>query len=703
MDDVNVWLKAPLAPYNHIYGKNGRLYADSKTSFYRETTDIDKLTFDSGNQKVLANITAAGGIKQLTFYRENHLTEEKPGVWVNKNLAQTNNVDFAVIVDGEWTNLTKNDHDFVIDTIADSVPRIQHRLSNVQITEVPFCPIAGDKRDSMLVVGFWVTNRSQSSISVDLPVPKLYQKKYSDQQNVLLTGVGSTHLKLAPGERGSVGIALIDPDCVYELSRINQLNLDRTLIATVEYFMSKFGGLNLDNKEMTVIFRRSIYQSLLSLAMDSKDNIVGSNWGSYPATNRIWNKDMYYAALPTLFLDGYLCRRVIRWFTRYGVKPEGTKFHGGLEHSVGNALAAGMLAGMYYQWTGDRDFFVRNVDIVDTAVKIIDELERRRPDKKNHLCHSEWVSDAYALGDYHTGSNICLWLAATGMSRICQIMGRNGDAKRLQKLSEDVRADINHLLVIADGPFGRQWLEGRDRNGQYEAVKISKYRHDIYDQGLVFLEYMIKNEQINLLMHDGEESDTTLAPVYGFVSLTSPVYQHTMRFAGSEGNPTYVPNIKGISWGMESGATFPGFISVLMGHTASSIDFETFFIELTKLADLDGSWWWWPYPVKPSYGHVVRNFGCGKCGWASGMISVILITQYMGLRVDAGRLIIQPMANLSKYSWMNARLGNRHFDVALTKQHVRVRNLGDRPLTIIFSGQCRNVCAKGSCCFERSK
>ena len=518
----------------------------------------------------------------------------------------------------------------------------------------------------------------------------------------MLTGVGSTHLKLLPGEQGSVGIALIDPDCVYELSCIKRFNFDKALIATVKYFTSKFGGLNLANQEMTVLCRRSIYQSLLSLAMNINDEVVGSNWGSYPATKRIWNKDMYYAALPTLFLDGYLCRKVIRWFNRYGVKPKGTKFRGGLEHSVGNALAAGMLAGMYYQWTGDSDFFVRNEDIVDTAVEIIYELEMMRPDKKNHLCHSEWVSDAYALGDYHTGSNICLWLATTGMSRICQIVGRNEDAKRLRKLGEDVQADINRLLVISDGPLGRQWPEGRNLNGQYKAVSISKYRYDIYNQGLVFLEYMLKDEQINLLMHDGEESDTTLAPVYGFVSLTDPVYQHTMRFAGSDDNPTYVPNIKGISWGAESGATFPGFISVLMGHTASSIDFETCFIELTKLADLDGSWWWWPYPVKPSYGHVVRNFGCGKCGWAAGMISVILISQYMGLRVDEGSLLIRPMANLSKYSWMNARLGDRHFDVVLTKQYVRVRNLDDQPLAVVFSGQSRKICAKSSCCFERS-
>lgn len=58
-------------------------------------------------------------------------------------------------------------------------------------------------------------------------------------------------------------------------------------------------------------------------------------------------------------------------------------------------------------------------------------------------------------------------------------------------------------------------------------------------------------------MHDGEESDTTLMPFYGYCDYFDESYRNFVNFTVTE-NPTYDAEIKGIRWGGMSGATFPG-------------------------------------------------------------------------------------------------------------------------------------------------
>lgn len=690
MRELRDLLEEPIAPFNHVYFRNGRIFTRNSMSFYHNAADDQALTFDVGNQKVLANISITGGIDHLTFYRENHFTEEKPGVWVNKTLAQSSHLKLMLKVNGQLRRLNDKNHNFEIDTLKDCIPRIQHHFDDVDIVEVPFCPIVGDHRLSMLVVGLWIRNLTNHDLHVEFLGPKLFQDKYSDQQNVLINRIGTSKKVLTPNGVNDFGIALIDPDCFRLQEGIKQFKLTETLISTIDYFQNIFGGLQLSTPELTVLVKRAMYQSLLSLAMDRHGNIVGSNWGSFPATSRIWNRDMFYSALPTTMLDSFLCRRVIKWFTEFGVKPPGTKFEGGVTHSASNALAAGMLAGMYYQWTGDTKFFKNHTEVLSKALCVIYKLEMCRPIRRLALCQSKWVSDAYALGDFHTGSNICLWAATSGLAQVCSAVGRKDDSKRLKAISQKIHQDIDSYLVIP-GPFGQQWPEGRNMNGNYRHVSMKSYQMPILDQGLVFLDYMLNDDTLDLLMHDGEESDTTMAPVYGFVSNSNLVFQHTMHFTASSANPTYVPEIHGISWGSESGATFPGFISILMAQSQNAEDFENAIMELIKLADLDGSWWWWPYPTHPEYGKVVRNFGCGKCGWGSGMFSCIIITQYLGLTMSNGQLRVNPMPGLKNYSWENAHIGNCYFNLRVEKKSISIQNLGSKELKVCMDGQFYTV------------
>lgn len=117
------------------------------------------------------------------------------------------------------------------------------------------------------------------------------------------------------------------------------------------------------------------------------------------------------------------------------------------------------------------------------------------------------------------------------------------------------------------------------------------------------LQDVVEDGKINLLMHDGEESDTTLMPFYGYCDYFDDLYRNFMNFTVTE-NPTYDAEIKGIRWGAMSGATFPGFISAL-SVAENEEEFrgkEGRLTELLRLADVDGSWWWWPYGVESHRG-----------------------------------------------------------------------------------------------------
>ena len=209
---------------------------------------------------------------------------------------------------------------------------------------------------------------------------------------------------------------------------------------------------------------------------------------------------------------------------------------------------------------------------------------------------------------------------------------------------------------------------------------------------------MIHNHQIDLMMHDGEESDTTLAPIYNFVKLDNSVYRATMKFTGSVHNPTYVSKIDGISWGEESGATFPGFISIMMGHSDDG-QLNAQLNKLVNLSDLDGSWWWWPYPLNPSRKKVVRNLGCGKCGWASGMFISLMITQLLGVSRENNMISVHP--TIDGFSWENIPMGSDRISLTVTPSSIEVANVGVQNITLFCQGQKNKLAVGKVISYER--
>lgn len=697
MKFIEKMLKAQIAPFSHIGVKNGELYTLNTSSYYAQDLTENDLFFDVGNQKSLANFRPNGSIECLTFYQGNWRTEEKPGVWVNKGIRQTKDITFSLNVNGKVYLLAKADHDRDIDVVNDVMTRIQHYYHELSVTELPFCPILEDNtRLSMCIVPFFVKNISANVLHVALNEPPLFRSKYSDQQNINII-LKKSILTLQPGESGVLSLALVDPSCTNDLILFKQNDDIVWLKQTYMYYSNFFTNLKMKQTELTHMVRRAAYQSLLSLAMDASGKIVGSNWGSFPATSRIWNKDMYYACLPTVWMDKELCQKSILWFDTFGVKQVGSKFHGGVTHSIGNTLSAALLSGLYFQYNDDLNFFRVHSELVDHMVSLVRLILSKRPNQDYALCHSDWVSDAYALGDFHTGSNICLWSAINGLLPILTSLGRYSEVEYFQTISKNIKNEIDNFLTVS-GKFGKQWLEGRNIHGDYHASSTLQYEKPIQDQGLIFLNYMIHNHQIDLMMHDGEESDTTLAPIYNFVKLDNSVYRAAMKFTGSVHNPTYVSKIDGISWGEESGATFPGFISIMMGHSDDG-QLNAQLNKLVNLTDLDGSWWWWPYPLNPSRKKVVRNLGCGKCGWASGMFISLMITQLLGVSRENNMISVHP--TIDGFSWENIPMGSDRISLTVTPSSIEVANVGVQNITLFCQGQKKKLAVGKVISYER--
>lgn len=668
-------------PYFNISFKNGKFETTNNYSYFRNNLNerINSFSYDVSNQKALGNIDVYGSLKQLTFFQGNFYVEQKPGVWVHKKFNTTTNMDFLIAINGKHISLTDKDHDFDTDLIEDSLPRFVHKYKEYNIILIPFCPITKDKKFSMLVYQVFVENLTDKEIVINqFEMPK-YQKKYSDQFNVIVDQEAICDEVIKPYECKTFSIGLIDPNSYDEINFFEKANTMNWLKETIEYYKNIYGDLSLEDDRLPHLINRAIYESLSAFAENREGNSVGSHWGSTPATEQIWNKDMFYSTLPSVFFEPKLCQKQILWFTKYGVRFRGKKFKGGIEHSLSNSMSAAILSGLYYEYTNDIKFFVNNPVVLQRARQIIDEEISKKVPGEMMLFSSTWISDAYSLGKFHTGSNVCFWKACESLANIYKGLGSQELSNYYSEIAKEVKKAILENMTF-NGQFGEQFLEGIG-DQEKEFYSINNYDKPILNQGMIFLTDVIKNKKIDLKMHDGEESDTTMIPFYNFLSLEDPRYENSMEFAASTLNPTYGADIRGIRWGDKSGATFPGFITVLMGVINDKEQRTKQLEELLHLSDLEGSWWWWPYKVNGKPGDVYRDIGCGKCGWASGTFISLFITQFLGIQVKNNTLLIKPLFSFN-FSWHKLHIGNIIVNISCQDNEVRVTNYSAHNINI---------------------
>jgi len=179
---------------------------------------------------------------------------------------------------------------------------------------------------------------------------------------------------------------------------------------------------------------------------------------------------------------------------------------GPVTNSLGNSVAALVLAGTYYQMTGDRSFFLKHPEILTRGEEILNAVLASRRDTP-FLFPSLYVSDGDARGDFHTGSNVSAWRAFQSMARLAREVYH---AAALAEAWESVASAIRDAIqsrCTAEGTYGRQYVEGSMADESF------------------------------FKLHDGEESDTTLMPFYGFCEPDDPAYLNHARLAVTPENP----------------------------------------------------------------------------------------------------------------------------------------------------------------------
>lgn len=661
-------LNQPMGNLFFIERINGKYRMGDTVSHFNSNKNFEALTFDISNNKVLANVGVQGTLKALTLYRDSYfancspsseISDSWPGVWVAKDNSSYGPYSFRIETGGESFDLDNVDWDFRTGYLDNIIPITEFKGAGGKFTAkvVTYAPVSSDGNERIrgAVYGLYLENNADEKLTGTVHLPKL-MKTVRKRINLLWTdsmswaaldpydyemGLGdseksttSVSFSLGKGENLWVPVVFnnLGDDA---LQLINSRGTLGWLNQTGHYFRKMLGNLQTpDDPYLADFFERQVLAAFGSIAMAPSGKIAGSNWGSYPATRQIWMKDFYYTSLPFMMLDKELAKKIILWFNEFGVRPKGNIKEGGVNHSVGISMASIMLSGFYYEYSGDAGFFSGNPQLKQNWDKILEELIVSRKDTGIWLFPSRYISDGYILPDYHTGSNVCAWFAFKSYARLLRNVYHEPEkAASFENLAVKVKEAILGRCTI-NGPYGKQFIEATYRDGR-EAPMES----------------------------DGEESDITLMPLYGFLTWDDPVYLNYMRFSMSEHNTIYSPKLHAIKW-YDVPSTAPGYMKGICAGTNKNSLFgeHGFLTEVRKITDADGSIWWWTYGwgtknETPAYGNVVRGNlgGFGKAGWFSGVYASVFISRFLGLSYskDENALGFMPFMPSGGYEWKN--------------------------------------------------
>lgn len=705
-------LAQPKSRYFGVVYENGRFAANDELSFFGRKLPDPELTFDISNNKILVNVNMNGSVKYVTVYNGQYASDNIPGVWMCKDFRKTGPYAFGLKLGGQGVDLGRDDLPYATSLLDNLFPVTEYRFGDVQATLLTFAPISADGTARLrgAVYGLHVENRSGRDVygEVTLPRPDTEEERlfsgpdfciYPVELDIWNAANGTAPFHLAPGQ--SIWVpTVICPPGEETLRLVGEKGTLYWLNETWAYFRGMLGRLEMRDDPFAAEFHeRAMLQCFGSIAMDHQGAVAGANWGTYPTTEFTWNKDMYYSFLPFQTAEPELFKQGVRWFLEHGVRPPGNRYPGGISHSLSNSLSSVVMAGLYYRSTGDKRFFLDHPDIDLSIRRLLEETLRTRKQDGPWLFPSVWLSDAYSLGDYHTGSNVVAWAAFRHYARIVgEVFGDTETAERYWTIAARIKDDLQRLNTVG-GPFGLQYTEGTSAGSDALKDDASKYAGDYADFGMQFIGHLTQGGSIDLFHHDGEESDTILMPLYGYAAYDDPAYRHYMQFSLSPHNPTYNPESRGIQWGDHAACTFPGYMSGLGMITdfASMSGTDGYFTQIRKLTDVDGSLWWWPYLNGARYGDVVRHHNCGKCGWASGVFSGLFVSQILGIAYDAPahRLSFRPLRAAGSFAWEGVRLGSGAFNLSYRQEgnvaEAIAANIGARAVAVLVELPCEQA------------
>lgn len=654
--------------------------------FRRLDADLS-LYYNLGNNAVSASVTPRGAIHRAQIFtglceaRVAHL----PGVWHGYHYINfCQDLTFALRLGDAVTEIAAQGLRQDTTLILGAFPLTRVRIGELDVRQFVMAPLHEGQRLRALLIGLYIETCAEVAGALVIPPARRGQAYGSHDpagfaEFVLLDGWELTAEGCAfvaragePAYIPTLWVMAQDRD-EFERNREQAATLDsqKLIVETLDHFAGKGGEFRVADMlpGIGALYRRAIHAQLITPFRDRDGQPLGSSWGSDASEcdeNYIWMMDTFYNYLsaglfaPELLLDGvrFFCFRSLpgakakAFWRAAGKLPP----NDGCTHSLGNAVAPIVLAGRYYDLTGDgailREWTAQDPDSgAEVALdarfeRLLADLLATRQADEPHLFRSQWLSDGPARGTYHTGSNMLAWYALRVAARLFgEVFDKESQAAQYAAFAARMREDIyRHCTIVHRGQA--MFNEGAETPP----------------------------------LHDGEESGSTIAPCLGFCEPDDPLLLRYKRFSCTPDNPLWDAVAEGIRWGDEA-ITMPGFISQLAAADFDAALSATLH-KLCGLADVDGEWWWWP--MRPGSREVLRAHKVGKCGWATGVFLLHFVHTLLGVRWDAPtrRLTLKPFVPWDNYRYAGLRLGSLELDIAYentgARAAVRIRHNQER-------------------------
>lgn len=675
--------------------------ADPASLYSRNTAGGAPLSFDIANHQILGCLSAEGSLDRVAVNQgilPVPASAVSGGVYTSKMLSRSGPWRFSLRSFGSSAPALPPASFRGIRLIENFIPEhtfSQGTLSIQQVSFAPIDPLHPLQSPRAIFFAFHVENHSQAPA----PCPLCLCPEPADSLEIV--PLGPTHFTLLPGSKTVFEIALLLETDPQRREILRQKLLSQSCYSwfqsTLRYLVHRQGKLSVADApffaDVPARYAELCRQSLLFLP----DGQFGGGFMGSDVDHRDsnWAKDTYYAVLGASYAQPEICRDAIFHYLDWGLpaKPIArglARFPNApaITQSLSLAVAPITLAAHYYRLTGDHEFFRNNPALIARFGQRLKEVLATRQ-AEPFLFPSMFISNGEARGHFHTGSNVAAWFAFQGAARLAKEVYLLPD---LARQWQDVAARIQGSLLETcrkTGALGLQFVEGVFEDGTFVPG------------------------------HDGEETDTTLMPFYGFCPPDTPELLRHAELALSPLNPYYAKSVDGIWWhnhGSFRPATAPAWATALAG-ASNLADLQKRLLRFQELTDVDGSLWWWPYRYGETQRHAVqRGNGATKCAWAAAAFLARFLETVLGCRADVPSRTFHcaPFFPWNSFRWQGLHLGAARFDFTYERTarsvqleiknanphpyraHIRISNFENANLQKIHDSQGRQLTTTAS-------
>ena len=412
---------------------------------------------------------------------------------------------------------------------------------------------------------------------------------------------------------------------------------------------------------------RNILDNFNCIQTDETGRVL-VHWQGAPShcMGRMWGIDVEPTTLSFIHIFPELGERLIEYMAERN-EPCYSVYE---DHSVPIMMAPLVMAGEYYTYTANKQYFIEHPEIL----KRLDEIwEKIIGFCKNGcaLIPSRYSSDGIVMRRYDHGTNVKFWYASKGYGMICKALKRE-NADLVFCYMERLKKDIEKLMIV-DGPFGKQ-ISGGTNLGEQDNFYMDE----------------------DFSYYDGEDSSSVLAPIYGIYDFSYEPWINYHRFARSMYCSNYDPEMDVLRWFPYGGALDgTAYVSQLGGAITKKEMKYSLNNMINSAVDQNGSLYWWPKAEN------MRRM-IARCSQGQGSWIVQYIKQWLGIQINVEKKIlkIEPRGLLDSYTWKSALFGCFTFDISYHESEegssIRIANKNDVEFQVIFGCRAYGAGAEGA-------